>query len=509
MNHRVVIVGGGFGGLYAAKSLCRAHVDLTLIDRRNFHLFQPLLYQVATGALSPGEVASPLRYVLNRQKNTRVMLGEAIDIDVASREVVLRDGARVPYDTLIVASGSTHHYFGHPEWVKLAPGLKTIEDATEIRTRILLGFERAEEVSDPTERRAWLTFVVVGGGPTGVELAGALGEISRDTLKKDFRSINPAEANIFLVEGADRVLPTYPPKLSQAAERSLIELGVQTRAGAMVTEIDESGVTVKGGGAVTRIAARTILWAAGVQASPLGKVLANRTGAPLDKAGRVKVAPDLSLPDHPEIIVIGDLAWFEQNGKQVPGVAPTAMQQGRYAAHLIMKRLRNEKTAPFHYWDKGSLATIGRNHAVAQIGPFQFSGYLAWLTWLFVHLLYIVEFENRLLIMFQWAYDYFTHNRGARLITGHWGSGAGALGPEIQSTPARPKSAPEKRFEGAWGLRLRCGRTYGSESAADRDAEPRFSLSGRHRSCSLRPQAGVHGARIRARDHEVPCSPRR
>jgi len=418
MPHRVVIVGGGFGGLYAALALNHAEIELTLIDRRNFHLFQPLLYQVATGGLSPGEIASPLRYVLNRQKNTRVLLGEVTDIDVDTKEAILFDQSRVPYDTLILAPGSTHSYFKHPEWAKLAPGLKTVEDATEIRTRVLLAFERAERATDPEERRAQITFVVAGGGPTGVELAGALGEISRDTLKKDFRSINPADARIFLVEGENRVLPSYSPELSKAAEKSLIELGVQTRASSMVTEIDEHGVTIKSGDKEIHIEARTVLWAAGVQASPLGHALAKRTGVELDKAGRVMVQPDLSIPGHPEILVVGDLAHFEQDGKLVPGVAPTAMQEGRYATKVILKRLANQKTEPFHYWDKGSLATIGRNRAVAEIGPFKFSGYLAWIIWLFVHILYIVEFENRVLIVFQWAYDYFTHNRGARLITG-------------------------------------------------------------------------------------------
>ncbi len=419
MAHRVVIVGGGFGGLYAARSLRRAAVEVTLIDRRNFHLFQPLLYQVATGALSPGEVASPLRYVLNRQKNTRVLLGEVVDIDVPAHEVVLHEGSRVPYDTLIVGTGSTHHYFGHPEWAALAPGLKTIEDATEIRTRILLAFERAEKETDRNEQRANLTFVVVGAGPTGVELAGALGEISRDTLRKDFRAINPADARIFLIEGENRVLPPYPPELSKAAERSLIRLGVQTRTSARVTGIDKNGVTVKdANGQENHFEARTVLWAAGVQASPLGKILAERTGAKLDRVGRIAVGPDLSIAGHPEIFVIGDLAGFEQDGAQVPGVAPTAMQMGRYAAGAIVGRLKGEASKPFRYWDKGSLATIGRAKAVANIGPFKFSGYLAWMTWLFIHLLYIVEFENRVLILFQWAYDYFTHNRGARLITG-------------------------------------------------------------------------------------------
>jgi NADH dehydrogenase len=420
MRHRVVILGGGFGGLYAARSLKHTDVDVTLIDRRNFHLFQPLLYQVATGALSPGEIASPLRYVLNRQKNARVLLGEAVDIDVDRREVVLKDAGHQPYDTLIVATGSTHSYFDHPEWEALAPGLKTVEDATEIRSRILRAFERAEEDADPESRRAHLTFVVVGGGPTGVELAGALGEISRDTLKKDFRRIDPADANIFLIEGADRLLPSYPPGLSRAAERSLIKLGVQSRTGALVTGIDERGVTIRTGKSETRIPAKTVLWAAGVQASPLGKVLADRTGLKLDRAGRVPVEPDLSVAGHPEILIVGDLAQFLENGKQLPGVAPTAMQQGHYAAKLIGQRLRHEKAGPFKYLDKGSLATIGRNAAVAHIGPFNFSGFLAWFIWLFVHILYIVEFENRLLIVVQWAYDYFTHNRGARLITGQW-----------------------------------------------------------------------------------------
>jgi NADH dehydrogenase len=431
MKHRVVIIGGGFGGLYAARSLGKADIDLTLIDRRNFHLFQPLLYQVATGALSPGEIAAPLRYVLNRQKNTRVLLGEVVDIQAAAREVILSDDSLISYDTLIVATGSTHHYFGHPEWATLAPGLKTIEDATEIRTRVLLAFERAERESDPDKRRAELTFVVVGGGPTGVELAGALGEISRDTLKKDFRSINPADARIFLVEGENRVLPPYPPDLSTAAEKALIELGVQTRDGARVVGIDEAGVIIESKGNRTRIDARTVLWAAGVQASPLGHVLARRTGVALDKVGRVMVEKDLSVPGHPEILIIGDLAHFEQDGKQVPGVAPTAMQQGRYAAQLIQKRLRNESREairPFHYWDKGSLATIGRARAVADIGGFRFSGYLAWLIWLFVHLLYIIEFESRVLIVFQWAYDYFTHNRGARLITGEYAGSRKLMG---------------------------------------------------------------------------------
>lgn len=430
-KHRVIIVGGGFGGLYAAKTLRKADIDLTVIDRRNFHLFQPLLYQVATGALSPGEIASPLRYVLNGNTNTRVVLGEVTGIDPAAKYVTMRDGASYPYDTLIVATGSTHSYFKHPEWAALAPGLKTVEDATEIRTRILLAFERAEKDDDPQDRAANLTFVVVGGGPTGVELAGSLGEISRDTLKKDFRNIDPAASHIYLIEGADRLLPPYDPSLSKAAERSLLELGVQTRVNTMVTGIDDRGVTIKGPSGETRIEARTVLWAAGVQASPLGKVLEQQAGAKLDKAGRVQVEPDLSIPGHPDILIVGDLATGKNpNGKQWPGVAPTAMQQGRYAAELVMKRLKNEPTKPFEYWDKGSLATIGRNRAVAQIGPLKFSGFFAWVAWLFIHIFYIIEFESRVVILFQWAWDYVTFNRGARLITGMWASGESALGPD-------------------------------------------------------------------------------
>lgn len=422
-------MGGGFGGLYAAKKLSHADVDLTLIDRRNFHLFSPLLYQVATGALSPGEIASPLRYVLNRQRRTRVLLGEVTDIDAEKREVILADGSRVPYDTVIFATGSTDSYFGHPEWKDKAPSLKTVEEATEIRSRLLLAFEQAERETDAERRRAELAFVIVGAGPTGVELAGAIAEISRDTLKKDFRSIDPADASIYLIEGADRLLPAYPPKLSRAAEISLTGLGVETRTSAKVTQIDAGGVTVQSAGNDVRIAANTVLWAAGVQASALGKVLAERTGARLDRVGRVLVQPDLSVDGHPEILVIGDLAGLVQDGKQLPGVAPTAMQQGRYAAALIRNRLRNEKTKPFRYFDKGMLATIGRNAAVAKIGPLQFSGILAWLAWLFIHLLYIVVFENRLVIATHWAYDYFTYNRGARLITGSEASTTGPRQP--------------------------------------------------------------------------------
>ncbi len=417
--HRVALIGCGFGGLYAAKALKGVPVDLTVFDRRNFHLFQPLLYQVATGALSPGEIASPIRVILRDQKNTRVLLEEVRDLDANAHQLLLSDGRRFDYDTLIVATGSTHSYFDHPEWEELAPGLKTIENATEIRRRILGAFEAAEIERDPAKRTGWLTFVVIGAGPTGVELAGALGEISNDTLRHDFRSINPAEAQILLIEGADRVLPSYPPDLSASAEKSLIGLGVRTRTDCRVIAIEPGFVTVQHADRADRIRTQTCLWAAGVRASSLGKMLAERAGAKLDKAGRVIVEPDLTIAGHPEILVIGDLATFtHQTGKPLPGVAPVAMQEGRYAAESIRKRLRNEPSKPFHYWDKGSMATIGRAAAVAEMGKLHFSGLLAWLAWLFIHLMYLVGFDNRLLVLTKWFFNYLTHNRGARLITG-------------------------------------------------------------------------------------------
>jgi len=377
-----------------------------------------LLYQVATGGLSPGEIASPVRHVLCRQRNTTVWLAEVRDIDVERRCVRLADG-QVEYDTLILATGSHHHYFGHDEWAPLAPGLKTLEDAIEIRRRVLLAFERAERESDPEARRAWLTFVIVGGGPTGVELAGALGEIARDTLRHDFRTINPAGAVILLMEGADRLLQAFPPELSAHAERDLLSLGVRTRTHAVVTGMDELGVTVRLGDHTERIASRTVLWAAGVQASELGGIVAGRTGAPLDRSGRLIVQPDLTLPGHPEIFVIGDLANFShQTGQPLPGVAPVAMAQGRYVARAIQARLRGATLPAFHYFDKGTLATIGRNKAVAAFGKLQIAGPIAWFVWLFVHLMYLVEFDNRLIVLIEWVYDYITRNRGARLITG-------------------------------------------------------------------------------------------
>lgn len=416
--HRVVILGGGFGGLSATLGLARAPVKVTLLDRRNYHLFQPLLYQVATGSLSPANIASPLRQVLRHQKNASVLLAEVAGLDAAKRRVILSDGT-VEYDTLVVATGSSHQYFGHQNWERFAPGLKTVEDATDMRRRILLAFEAAEREHDPAKRQAWLTFVIVGAGPTGAELAGALGEIANDTLRHDFRDIDPRSARIILVEGADRVLPTYPPHLSAAAEKMLVRLGVTVRTGAFVDEIHEQSVSIRQGARVEEIPARTTLWAAGVLASPLGRMLADTAGAELDKAGRVMVQPDLTVPGHPEIFVIGDLANFShQTGKPLPGVAQPAIQQGKYVARLIAARLRDKVLAPFHYRDKGNLATIGRGAAVADLNWIRLSGWPAWMIWLFVHLLYIVQFENRLLVMMQWGWLYLSYDRSARLITG-------------------------------------------------------------------------------------------
>jgi NADH dehydrogenase len=414
----VVIVGGGFAGLYAARALKRVPVRVTLLDRRNFHLFQPLLYQVATGALSPGEIASPLRAVLKRHRNTQVLLGEVVDIDPSAKQVIVSDGV-VSYDTLIVAAGARHSYFGHPEWEARAPGLKTIEDATEIRRRIFLAFEAAEWERDPAGRAAWLTFVIVGAGPTGVELAGALGEIARDTLMHDFRAIDPRDAQIVLVEGTDRVLPTYPAVLSAKAASALQRLGVTLRVHTLVTDIDAETVVLRSGTTTERLHTHTVIWAAGVQASPLGQVIARRTHVALDRAGRVVVATDLTVPGYPDLFVIGDLALYtHQTGTPLPGVAPVAMQQGRYVARTIHNRIRNRPTPPFHYRDRGSMATIGRAAAVTDLGWVRFNGTLAWVTWLFIHLLYLVEFDNRLLVLVQWAWNYITWNRGARLITG-------------------------------------------------------------------------------------------
>jgi NADH:ubiquinone reductase (H+-translocating) len=405
----VVIVGGGFGGLYAAFALRDAPVRLTLVDRRNHHLFQPLLYQVATAALNPSDIAEPIRSILRRQRNTTVLLAEARAVDVAARRVQL-EGEALDYDFLIVATGATHSYFGHDEWAAHAPGLKSIEDALEIRRRVFSAYEAAERERDAARRRALLTFVIIGAGPTGVELAGALAEISRHALSDEFRRIDPREARVILVEGMDRVLPPYPADLSASARAQLGRLGVEVRTGSRVTGVDAGGVSLGD----ERLAARTVLWAAGVQASPLARSL----GGPLDRAGRVHVGPDLELPGHPEVFVVGDLAAFEQDGQPVPGIAPTAMQQGRHAAASIVRALRGEPPRPFRYVDKGSFATIGRGAAVGNVfGRWRMSGLAAWLAWLAIHIFFLIGFRNRVLVLFHWAYSYLTYRRGARLIT--------------------------------------------------------------------------------------------
>lgn len=404
----VVILGAGFGGLNAARALKRAPVRITVIDRANHHLFQPLLYQVATAALSPADISAPIRRILRRQNNVEVLLAEATAIDLPSRRVVLADG-EVDYDFLIVATGATHAYFGHEDWELLAPGLKTLKDALQIRQRILIAFEIAEREPDKRLRHEWMTFVIVGAGPTGVELAGTLAEVARQTLARDFRHIDTAEARVVLVEAATKVLGTFEDTLSAKAQDQLKRLGVDVRLGLPVSEITALGVQVGS----EWIGARTIIWAAGVAASPLARSL----NVPLDRAGRVLVEPDLTVPGHDNVYVIGDLAHLEQEGKPVPGIAPAAMQEGRQAASNLLRSLGGQERLPFRYHDKGMLATIGRGAAVAHIGSIRASGYLAWLLWLFVHIFFLIGFRNRLLVMIQWAWSYITFDRGARLIT--------------------------------------------------------------------------------------------
>ncbi len=416
--HHAVIVGGGFGGLYAAKKLANSNVKVTLIDKRNFHLFQPLLYQVATGGISAADIASPLRAVLSRARNTDVLLSEVIDINPQNQKVILSDG-ELNYDSLIVATGVSHFYFGNEHWEQLAPGLKTVEDALAIRRRVFLAFEAAEKELDPAKRQAWLTFVIVGGGPTGVELAGALAEVAYSTLKCDFRNIDPKDAKILLLQGNDRILPTYPSDLSKAAVESLQRLGVIVHTNARVTNIENHIVTVKNSSGIEQIPVQTILWAAGVKASGMGKVLANRTGVELDWSGRVLVEPDLSIANYPNIFVIGDLANFSHQGSEpLPGVAPVAMQEGEYIAHLIKRKLKGETLPTFNYRDRGSLAVIGRNAAIVDLGFIKLTGFLAWLVWSFLHIYFMIEFDNKILVFIQWAWSYFTWKRGARLITG-------------------------------------------------------------------------------------------
>ncbi len=419
LPRRVVIVGGGFAGLHVAMGLKRAPLQVTLVDRRNFHLFQPLLYQVATGGLSPANIAAPLRGILAGQRNCQVLMGDVTEIDLANRRLQVADRA-LDYDVLVVAAGATHSYFGHTDWERYAPGLKTIEDATEIRRRILTAFEAAERSNNPDERRRLLNFVIVGAGPTGVELAGSLAEITRHTLKEDFREINPAVAQIVLIEAGKRVLPVYPAELSAKAEQALHKLGVTVRTRTAVEHIAADGVTLKTTTGQEFLATHTVLWAAGVQASPLAKLLAEASGAQLDRAGRVSVQSDLSLPGHPEVFVLGDMASCAgPDGKPLPGVAPVAISQGKYVAKLIKARLAGRQPTPkYRYRDLGSLATIGRSAAVADIGNWHFSGFFAWLMWLFIHLMKIVSFRNRVLVFLQWGWSYFSYDRAARLITG-------------------------------------------------------------------------------------------
>jgi NADH:quinone reductase (non-electrogenic) len=420
--HRVVVVGGGFGGLQAVHKLRRAPVEVTLVDRRNFHLFQPLTYQVATGALSPGEIAYPLRSIFKRHRNVHVLLAEASGFDLGARRVLLRgvDGLPTPpsldYDTLIVAGGSRYSYFGHDDWRATAAEVKSLESALLVRSRLLSAFEAAEAETDAEERRVWLTFVVVGAGPTGVEMAGQIAELARDTVRKEYRAVDPRTARILLVEAADRVLTTFPPSLSARATRSLERIGVTVLTGRMVTGIDEEGVTIGGDGAEPElIATRNVIWAAGVTASSLAAGLAELTGAELDRAGRVTVEPGLTLPGHPEVFALGDMVRLHDT--VFPGVAPVAMQQGRYAAAVVRDRLRSRETRPFRYRDKGNLATIGRAAAVADIKGLKLSGFVAWITWLVVHLWYLVGFQNRLLVIVRWSFSFVTHGRGSRLIT--------------------------------------------------------------------------------------------
>jgi NADH:ubiquinone reductase (H+-translocating) len=408
---RVVIVGGGFGGLYAARALSRAaEIQVTVLDRRNHHLFQPLLYQVAMAALSPGDIASPIRWILRRQRNAEVLLAEARHVDVRAQRLVLDDGV-LPYDYLIVATGATHAYFGRDEWRSVAPGLKTLEDALDIRRRVLLAFERAEREMEPARRQPLLTFVVIGGGPTGVEMAGALAEISRQSLARDFRHFNPGSARIVLLEGGHSVLPAFPERLRRAAHRDLEALGVEVRVGSVVTDLAPGVVSI----GPESLRAETVIWAAGVAASALGRTI----GAPLDRAGRVRITPELTVPGVPNVFVIGDLASLDgPDGRPLPGVAQVAIQMGRHAARNVLRALGQQPLRPFVYRDLGTMATIGRASAVADFGRIRLTGWLAWQAWLFVHIMNLIGFRNRLVVLVQWAWAYFSYQRAIRLITG-------------------------------------------------------------------------------------------
>jgi NADH dehydrogenase len=417
---RVIILGGGFGGLGAARALKSDLFDVTLIDRRNYHLYQPLLNQVATGSLAPGQISAPLRSLLSKQKNTRVLLGSVEDVDPGAKQVFLADGAVLAYDSLIVATGSQPSYFGNDDWHQWAPGLKSVEEATVVRDKILYAFEVAERIPDPVQRRAWLTFVIVGAGPTGVELAGAIAEIARQTLKNDFRSIRPEESQITLLDGAPRVLMSFPEDLAEKATRSLTRLGVTLRCGAAVRDINSEGVTIKSGENLDHLTARTVIWAGGISASSLGQILARRTNADTDKRGRVKVKPDLTIPNYPDIYVIGDLACsVDTQGKPLPALTQVAMQGGQYAAKAISRKVKSRpELGPFQYSDQGSLAVIGRRAAVANVSGVHLSGLFAWILWSCIHVMNLLTFQNRLSVFIQWAFQDLTFSRGARLVTG-------------------------------------------------------------------------------------------
>jgi NADH dehydrogenase len=417
---RIVIVGGGFGGLNVARALAKAPVQLTLVDRRNHHLFQPLLYQVATAALNASDIAIPIRRILRGQRNVEVLLAEARSVDFSSQRLLLDEGS-VSYDYLVVATGARHSYFGRDEWMPVAPGLKSIGDALEIRRRVLSAFEQAERETDPSKRESWLTFVVVGAGPTGVELSGALCEIAQHALARDFRHIDPAQARVILLEGSDRVLPPYVPELSEKARKQLVRLGVDVRTGQRVTGIDGTGVQVGD----EQIPTRTVLWAAGVMGSGFGRAL----GVPLDRAGRIIVENDLTIANHPHVFAIGDGACLMQDGAPVPGVAPAAVQEARHTANNILRAMRSEPLLPFRYRNKGSLATVGRSAAVADFGKLKLSGPLAWLSWLVLHLMFLVGFRNRMIVLFQWLWSFMSYDRGARLITG-----------PLKRDPAQPRA---------------------------------------------------------------------
>ena len=435
----IVVIGGGFGGMNVVKTL-RAHpVQITLVDRHNYHLFKPLLYQVAMAGLSPGDIAFPLRAIFRANKNVRTILAEVIDLDPANQQVIFATGDKLAYDKLVVATGAIYDYFGHEEWRRPAPSLESVESALEIRRRVLAAYEAAELEPDPARRRVWMTFVIVGGGPTGVELAGAIGEMARTTLHENFRAIDPADTQVLLVESLDRILFAFPPELSVKAVRQLERLGVTVRTGARVVAITDDGVTLQAGDATEQIAARTVMWSAGIRATPLGQILHERTGVEIDRKGRVKILPNLTIPNYPNIFVIGDMTYLEEDGKLLPGLAPVAMQQGKHVAGQILRQLDNHPTVPFRYSDRGIMATIGRAAAVAEIKNIRLAGFTAWLAWLFIHLINLIGFRNRLSVLIQWMFNYFTYLRTVRLIVGQ---SADVTQGEPRPEPQAPETHP-------------------------------------------------------------------